>query len=195
MPNEPSRELRTSHEDRDKTVEQLRVAAGDGRLNPDELDQRVEAALNARTYRELAVLVADLPAARAVTRPGFAAAPPKNFQRIELSHSNARRDGRWAVPNQMLIMVREGNVVLDFTEADITWPTLLLSVFLHDCNLTLITKPGMLVDADELSLDNSKTRIRRPPGPEVPAVLRIELTGSVDHSKVVARSARLPFWH
>jgi hypothetical protein len=194
MPNEPSRELRTSHEDRDKTVEQLRVAAGDGRLNPDELDQRVEAALNARTYRELAVLVADLPAARAVTRPG-PAAPPKNFQRIELSHSNARRDGRWAVPNQMLIMVRDGNVVLDFTEADITWPTLLISVYLHDCNLTLITKPGVLVDADELSLDNSKTRIRPPHGPEIPAILRIELTGSVDRSKVVARSARLPFWH
>ena len=55
------RELRASYEDRDKVAEQLRVAAGDGRLTADELDQRLEAALTARTYGELAALTADLP--------------------------------------------------------------------------------------------------------------------------------------
>ncbi len=61
-------ELRASHEDRDRVVELLRVAAGDGRLTADELDERLEAALTARTQRELVVLTADLPAA-----PGVAA--------------------------------------------------------------------------------------------------------------------------
>jgi hypothetical protein len=42
-------------------VEQLRVAAGDGRLTADELDHRLETALTARTYGELAALTADLP--------------------------------------------------------------------------------------------------------------------------------------
>jgi hypothetical protein len=41
----------------------LRVAGGDGRLNAEELDERVGAALTARTYGELAALVSDLPAA------------------------------------------------------------------------------------------------------------------------------------
>jgi hypothetical protein len=54
--------MRASHEDRDRTVDVLRVAAGDGRLTLEELDERLEAALSARTVGELAVLTADLPA-------------------------------------------------------------------------------------------------------------------------------------
>ena len=55
--------LRVSHEDRDQVAEVLRVAAGDGRLTADELDERLERALTARTYDDLAALVTDLPAA------------------------------------------------------------------------------------------------------------------------------------
>ena len=54
--------LRASHGDRDRVVELLRVAAGDGRLTAEELDERLEAALTARTYGELAALTTDLPA-------------------------------------------------------------------------------------------------------------------------------------
>ncbi len=61
-------ELRASHTDRDAVVEQLRVAAGDGRLTSEELDERLERALTARTYRELAELTTDLPAAGAAGR-------------------------------------------------------------------------------------------------------------------------------
>ena len=63
-------ELRASHQDRDRVVELLRVSAGDGRLTAEELDERLELALTARTYGELAGLVADLPAAgSAVSAP------------------------------------------------------------------------------------------------------------------------------
>lgn len=54
-------ELRASHDDRDRVVELLRVAAGDGRLTAEELDERLELAMTARTYGELARLVSDLP--------------------------------------------------------------------------------------------------------------------------------------
>jgi hypothetical protein len=53
--------LRASDADRDAVTERLREAAGEGRLAPDELEQRVDGALRARTYGELAPLVADLP--------------------------------------------------------------------------------------------------------------------------------------
>src|SRR5215472_9944745 len=49
--------LRASHDDRDRVVEVLRVAAGDGRITAEELDERVGAALTARTYGELAALI------------------------------------------------------------------------------------------------------------------------------------------
>jgi hypothetical protein len=56
----PGGDLRASHDDRDRVVEVLTGAAGDGRLTPEELDARVGAALTARTYGELAALVSDL---------------------------------------------------------------------------------------------------------------------------------------
>ena len=58
--NEPA--LRASDADRELTAERLRTAAVEGRLTPEELEQRLEAALAAGTYGELELLVADLPA-------------------------------------------------------------------------------------------------------------------------------------
>ena len=64
--------LRASHDDRDRVVELLRVSAGDGRLTAEELDERLEQAMTARTYGELARLVADLPTAGPVAIPAVA---------------------------------------------------------------------------------------------------------------------------
>jgi hypothetical protein len=50
-----------SHEDRDRVVETLRVAGGDGRLTTEELDARLGRAFSARTLGELAELTAGLP--------------------------------------------------------------------------------------------------------------------------------------
>jgi Flp pilus assembly protein TadB len=58
--------LRASDADRDAVTDRLREAAGEGRLEPEELEQRVDAALRARTYGELGRLVADLPGGREV---------------------------------------------------------------------------------------------------------------------------------
>ena len=52
---------RASDAEREATAERLRVAAGDGRLDPEELDQRLEAAYRARTVGALAELTRDLP--------------------------------------------------------------------------------------------------------------------------------------
>jgi len=53
--------LRASDADRELIVDRLRAAAGEGRLAAHELEDRVGAALGARTYGELDVTVADLP--------------------------------------------------------------------------------------------------------------------------------------
>jgi Domain of unknown function (DUF1707) len=54
--------LRIADADRERVAERLRTAAGEGRLSPDELEERLEAAFSARTQAELAPLTADLPA-------------------------------------------------------------------------------------------------------------------------------------
>jgi Flp pilus assembly protein TadB len=53
--------LRASDADREQIVSQLHKAATEGRIASDELEQRVSAALKARTYAELDATVADLP--------------------------------------------------------------------------------------------------------------------------------------
>src|SRR5262249_37688054 len=114
-------ELRVSHEDRDRAAELLRVAAGDGRLTAEELDERLEKALTARPYGELAALSRDLPAA-----PGFPAGmqpvEPKEVIRIDRGSGWAKRDGRWLVPHRIEGRGTSGHVTLDFTEAGITHP-------------------------------------------------------------------------
>lgn len=66
--------LRASDADRDAVAEQLREAAVEGRLEPEELEERLHLALRARTYGDLRRLVGDLPAKRArvpATRTAF----------------------------------------------------------------------------------------------------------------------------
>ena len=66
-------ELRASDADRERVAERLRTAAGEGRLTPVELEERLEGAFSARTGAELEPLVADLPEA--------VAAPPRREPR------------------------------------------------------------------------------------------------------------------
>jgi hypothetical protein len=56
--------LRASDSDRDGAAERLRHATAEGRLTPDELEERLEVLYRSRTYGELDALVADLPARR-----------------------------------------------------------------------------------------------------------------------------------
>jgi hypothetical protein len=62
-------ELLASDADRDWVAERLRGAAGEGRLTPAELEERLEGAFSARTEAELEPLVADLPAPARPPRP------------------------------------------------------------------------------------------------------------------------------
>lgn len=185
-------ELRASHADRDRVVEILRIAAGDGRLTADELDGRLEVALNARTYRELAELTADLPAVRG--QSGAATAQPKDLVRINCVASSARRVGSWVVPRAMEISAVGGSVRLDFTEAVITEPVLRIDVRVQGGNLLLVTRPGIEVDAENVSLVAGTVKVRPAAGPQQPATLRIEISGHNFGGTITARQPRRTFW-
>jgi DUF1707 SHOCT-like domain len=66
--------LRAAHADRERVIEALKAAFAQGRLDTDELDDRVGRAFASRTYGELAALTADIPASQTV--PGSAVAGP-----------------------------------------------------------------------------------------------------------------------
>ena len=184
----PARELRASHEDRDRIVELLRMAAGDGRLTAEELDQRLEVALTARTYGELTALTKDLPAG-----PGLATtAEPKDLIRIDTHSGSARRDGRWVVPRRMEIRATSGSVRLDFTEAVITQPVLHIDAEVTSGSLTLITKPGIVVYTDDVSIRSGMVKVPPPEGTGMPALLTIHVSGKVGSGTITARPPRPP---
>jgi hypothetical protein len=191
----PDGELRAAHEDRDAVVEQLREAAGDGRLTAEELDDRLEQALTARTYRELAVLTTDLPATGAdgLPVPG-GPVQAKDLARIQCGSGHAKRDGRWVVPQRMEIAVTSGHVKLDFTEAIITSRTLRIDADVRSGRLLLVTRPGIVVDADEVSVKSGSVKARAPWSSQVTEVLRIEVSGHVRSGAIIARPPRRNFW-
>ena len=182
-------------------VEQLRVAAGDGRLSPEELDERLEQALSARTYAELVPLTADLPAtpgagrALAAYAPGVASRPePKDLMKVQVGSGQAKRDGQWVVPRRMEVKVTSGHVVLDFTRAVISEPVLALDADVRSGHLRIITRPGIEVDTGEVAVRSGHVTVRAPWGDTVPAQLRIEVTGSVRSGHLNARPPRRSFW-
>jgi uncharacterized protein DUF1707 len=197
--------LRASHADRDRVAEVLRVAAGDGRLDPEELDERLERALTAKTYAELAALTTDLPAPGTVV-PGSAMAPmggsgalvgapePKDLVRIQVGSGTARRERNWVVPKQMEIKVTSGQVTLDFTHAVITQPVLYVDAEVRSGHLTFITKPGIVVDVDDVSVRSGHVKVNAPWGDTVPQLLRVEVTGSVSSGHINGRPPRRTFW-
>jgi hypothetical protein len=189
-------ELRASHEDRDAVVEQLRTAAGDGRLTADELDGRLESALNARTYSELAALTADLPplGAGGLAVPGGAVAQPKELIRIQCGSGHTKRDGRWVVPQRIEVGVTSGSVKLDFTEAIITGGTLRIDADVRSGHLLLVTRPGIVVDADDVTVGSGRARARTPWASHVTEILRIEVAGRVRSGSISARPPRRTLW-
>ena len=185
-------ELRASHQDRDRVVEILRVAAGDGRLTAAELDERLEAALSARTNSELAVLTADLPTV--ARQPGGVAAQAKDVVRIDCQGATTRRVGGWVVPRRMEIRAVGGTVKLDFTEAVITEPTLQIKTAVRGGSLVLVTKPGIEVDADDVAVHGGSVKVRPDTSPKRPVILRVEVSGEARGGSVVAGPPRRTFW-
>ena len=186
-------ELRASYDDRDRVVELLRVSAGDGRLTAEELDERLELAMTARTYGELARLVSDLPAEGSVATP-VTATPAKEVARIDIRSGHVQRVDRWVVPQRMEVKVTSGHVKLDFTQAVITQPSVKLDIDVRSGHVRLVTKPGIVVDADDVAIRSGHVRVKAPWGPDVPVVLRVEVTGKVGSGHFLAGPPPRTFW-
>jgi Domain of unknown function (DUF1707) len=175
MPNERP-DLRASHEDRDRVVDALRAAAGDGRLSAEELDTRLESALSARTLGELAELTADLPTALA--------AKGKDVLVIEQHGGRYVQEGRWSVPARIELRTQLCRVTLDFTHALITSNVLRIQTDMVHGKLFIVSSPGIMIDTDGLNCTYSKLKIHSKDAAADPR-LRIELVGKLLHAKVI----------
>jgi hypothetical protein len=124
MDAEDPSQLRISDSDRHQVAEVLREAAGEGRIDLTELDERLEATYAARTYADLVPITLDLPVARPSdlpSRPAAATPSPVVSGPAEEKHlailGGLERKGVWTVPAQLTVTCFMGGADLDLRRA------------------------------------------------------------------------------
>lgn len=110
-------DLRVSDLDRHRVAEILRQAAGEGRLELDELDQRLEATFQAKTYGDLVPITVDLPAVPEAPNVPPAASVPVRWSSSVAVMSTIRRSGPWIIQDRHSAVAVMGTVVLDLRGA------------------------------------------------------------------------------
>lgn len=151
-----SAQIRASDQDRDAVVQRLQLAFADRRLDDDEFDDRVRAALTARTSSELDLLTADLPAAA----PGRAAAavPGRKPGRLAISYKGLiRRGGRWRVPERFTPVVYKGSGWLDLRAAELSAPVTTVTAVAYKSRIDILVPPGIRVEMGGLGVSKGWT--------------------------------------
>jgi hypothetical protein len=111
----PAGAARAGDADREAVAERLRIAAGDGRIDLAELDERLAQAYAAKTYGQLEVLVADLPVHSAAIPNG--ALPEPDTLVLKTTAPNIKQSGQWTVPQRITAESASGWITIDFTRA------------------------------------------------------------------------------
>ena len=106
-------------------------------------------------------------------------------------------DGRLTadeLDERMEVKVTSGHVLLDFTRAVITHPSLRLDIDVRSGAVKLMTRPGIVVDTDDVTIRSGGVKVREPWGTDTPVQLRIMDTGRVGSGHFVARPRYRNFW-
>lgn len=179
-------QLRVSDADRHAVAEVLRQAAGEGRIDLDELDERLESTYSARTYADLAPLTADLPLAGAPRPPGHAApvlrpasqppVPPggPSYASSFACLGECSRRGTWEVPAKHNAVTLMGSVNLDLREAHFTAAETVIEAYavMGGIDITVNARTKVVVEGVGVMGDFSESRpkVDAELGPDSPVV-------------------------
>jgi Domain of unknown function (DUF1707)/Cell wall-active antibiotics response 4TMS YvqF len=146
-------ELRASDAERERTADQLRRAAGEGRLTMEELEERLHAAYAARTHRELDGLTADIvvrdpaaPGRRMPVREGEDGA-----HWLVSVMSGRERKGRWRVGRRCRVVNVMGGSDLDLNDAELAGEQVELMVFSLMGGAEIRVPEGLNVEVSEFA--------------------------------------------
>lgn len=179
----------------------LRDAAGDGRLDMDELEHRLEQAFAAKTYGELEPLVVDLPSGRpprATADSGVGGVPTTTRSQAILSEH--KRNGVWVVPKTYMATAILGSVELDLREATFEEPEVVISCASVMGEVKIRVGPDVVV-VDEVNTILAECTVKSSKGlapmPQHGRVLRVRGTavlGSVNIERLGPEDKRLRRW-
>jgi hypothetical protein len=147
-------ELRASDADRERTADQLRHAAGEGRLTMEELEERLHGVYAARTHRELDGLTADVvvrdqtgtPTRRMPVRPG-----DEGTNWLISVMSGRERKGRWRVGRRCHVINVMGGSDLDLNDAELAGDLVEMTVFCLMGGAEIRVPEGLNVELSEFA--------------------------------------------
>ena len=166
-------EPRAGDAEREQVAEKLRVAAGDGRVDLAELEERLERAYRAKTYSELDALLADLPDQRPT---GALVAAGSETMVLKTHGSTVKQNGRWTVPRKIVAECGVPNIIIDFTEASCAHLEVTVEASCRWGNIKLIVPRGWTVRIDGSSTNTSRIS-NKADAPRDPAAPTLTLIG------------------
>jgi hypothetical protein len=179
--------LRISDADRHRVTEVLREAAGEGRLELDELEERIEATYRANTNADLVPITAALPVSRshpaAVARPTAPAGP--RYDKSIAVMSETRRGGPWQLYDGHTAVAVMGSVTLDLREARLAARevTITATAVMGEVKVVVGAETTVVVEGvgimGEFSEQRPRTEARPTPDSPVVRVKGVALMGSV----------------
>ncbi|WP_121255643.1 DUF1707 SHOCT-like domain-containing protein [Nocardioides ferulae] len=149
---------RISDADRHRVAELLRQAAGEGRLDLDELDERLAATYAAKTYADLVPLTEDLPAGSgpAPSRPDLPVAGGPagtvEHQRRFAVLSGFERRGVWVVPPRLTVLAFMGGAQIDLRQATFAAREVVLTINAFMGGASVIVGPHHNVVLDGIGI-------------------------------------------
>ena len=185
-------ELRASDADREAAVTHLREAGGEGRLTFEELAERVELAMAARTRGELDELTADLPARPSRPRERKA----KGW--IVAVMGGAERKGRWRPAERTNVVTVMGGAAIDLRDAEIGDGDVEILAVTVMGGIEVIVPEHVEVELGGFALMGGNTGPRDtlvPPGAPVVRVRAYSLMGGIGVSRKKPRRPRHPQFH
>jgi hypothetical protein len=177
--------LRVADSEREAAAEVLRTAVEEGRLDLDELDERLAMAYGAKTRAELERVTADLPAPEV--------SPEPEPLQLQTKSGSLKKDGHWTVPRRISAECTSGSITFDFTEATCHHRLVEIEATAKSGSVVLVVPLGWSVDLDRCTATSGSivNKVREAPKPGAP-VLRV--TGSVRSGTIKARYRRRGFW-
>jgi hypothetical protein len=150
-------ELRASDADRERTAEVLRQAAGEGRLNVEELEERLNTTYASRTHRELQRLTADIVVSEAHAPAGM----PRRMPIRQSAREGTKwlisvmgghdRKGRWLVERRVNVVNVMGGSDLDLNDAELAGEYVEMTVFSLMGGASVRVPEGLNVEVSEFA--------------------------------------------
>jgi class 3 adenylate cyclase len=144
--------LRASDADRDAVIELLKNRTADGTLTLDELAERVDGALHARTRADLDAITRDLAGARTAS-----ATRRKATSTLVAVMAGAGKKGRWRCGERLVAVAVMGGCQIDFRNAEIDVPEVHVTAVAFWGGIDIVVPEGVEVSLDGLPIMGGKS--------------------------------------